>query len=88
MGFSKVRNIETFFGEELRELDLTDDRLETLLRYLNCDGNWYSFEEELGGSLLQVYDIKPERVRLDPTFRTHNCHTPTKLWLRHTQATF
>jgi hypothetical protein len=54
-------------GEELRELDLTDDRLEALLRYLECDRDWYSVKSELGGSLLQVYDIAPERVRLDST---------------------
>jgi hypothetical protein len=49
--------LKTFFGEELGEFDLADDRLEELLRYFNSDANWYSFEEELGGSLLQVYDI-------------------------------
>jgi transposase len=35
--------------------DLTDDRLEALLRYLNCDRNWYPFEEQLSGSILRVY---------------------------------
>lgn len=69
----RLETLKTFFGEELRELDLTDDRLEALLRYLDCDGDWYSFEEELGGSLLQVYDIKPERVRLDSTTASSHC---------------
>jgi hypothetical protein len=69
----RLETLKTLFGEQLRELDLTDDRLEAVLRYLNCDGNWYSFEEELGGSLLQVYDIKPERVRLDSTTASSHC---------------
>nr|WP_242055546.1 DUF4277 domain-containing protein [Nostoc flagelliforme] len=63
----RLETLKTFFGEELRELDLSDDRLEALLRYLDCDRNWHLFEEELGGSLLQVYDIKPERGRMDST---------------------
>ena len=65
--------MKTFFGEELRELDFTDDRLEALLRYLNCDVKWHSFEEELGSSILQVYKIQPERVRLDSTTASSHC---------------
>ncbi len=52
-----------FVGSNLRSLDLTDDRLESLLRYLNKDKNWNLFEAELSRSILKVYDIKPEQVR-------------------------
>ena len=69
----RLETLKTFFGEELRELDLTDDRLEALLRYLNCDESWKSFEEELGSSILQVYKIQPERVRLDSTTASSHC---------------
>ena len=69
----RLETLKTFFGEELRELDLTDDRLEALLRYLNCDESWNSFEEELGSNLLQVYDITAERVRLDSTTASSHC---------------
>ena len=69
----RLETLKTFFGEELREFDLTDDRLEALLRYLNSDSHWYSFEEELGGSLLQVYEMKAERVRLDSTTASSYC---------------
>ena len=69
----RLETLKTFLGEELRELDLTDDRLEALLRYLECDRDWDSFESELGGSLLQVYDLKPERVRLDSTTASSHC---------------
>lgn len=69
----RLETLKAFFGEELDELDLTDDRLEAVLRYLDSDRNWYSFEEELGGNLLQVYDITPERVRMDSTTASSYC---------------
>ena len=69
----RLETLKTFVGEDLRELDLTDDRLEALLRYLNCDESWKSFEEELGSSILQVYKIQPERVRLDSTTASSHC---------------
>ena len=56
-----------FVGSNLRGLDLTDDRLESLLRYLNKDENWNSFEAEISRSILKVYEIKPLQVRLDST---------------------
>ncbi len=71
--FKRLETLKAFCGEDLHELDLTDDRLEAVLRYLDSDRNWYSFEEELGGSLLQVYDIAPERVRLDSTTASSYC---------------
>lgn len=40
---------------------------------LNSDEDWYAFESELGGSLLQVYDITPERVRMDSTTASSYC---------------
>jgi transposase len=52
---------------ELFALDFTDDRLEALLRYLSEDDPWRQFEQELGGNLVQVYDLSVERVRLDAT---------------------
>lgn len=71
--FKRLETLKAFCGEDLHELDLTDDRLEAVLRYLDRDRNWYSFEEELGGSLLQVYDITPERVRMDSTTASSHC---------------
>lgn len=69
----RLETLKTLIGESLHELDLTDDRLEAALRYLDCDRNWNSFEDELGSSLLQVYDITPERVRLDSTTASSYC---------------
>ncbi|MEH1803307.1 MAG: hypothetical protein V7L13_29925 [Nostoc sp.] len=69
----RLETLKTFVGEGLGELDLTDDRLEAVLRYFDSDSNWYSFEEELGSSLLQVYEIQPQRVRLDSTTASSHC---------------
>ena len=74
----RLETLKKLIGESLNELDLTDDRLEAVLRYLNCDENWYAFEEELGSNLLQVYDIKPERVRLDSTTASSYCGVNTE----------
>jgi transposase len=72
-GDKRLETLKIFFGDSLRSLDLTDDRLEAVLRYFNCDRNWYSFEKELGSSLLRVYDIEPEQVRLDSTTASSHC---------------
>ncbi|WP_375507041.1 transposase [uncultured Nostoc sp.] len=69
----RLETLKTFVGEGLGELDLTDDPLEAVLRYFDSDSNWYSFEEELGSSLLQVYEIQPQRVRLDSTTASSHC---------------
>ncbi len=52
---------------ELTELDFTDDRLTLLLRRLSEPTAWAAIETELGRNILRVYDLTPERVRLDPT---------------------
>lgn len=52
---------------ELDELDFTDDRLTLLLRRLSRVSTWQAIETDLGRSIVRVYDLKPERVRLDPT---------------------
>jgi len=60
-------------GQSLRALDLSDDRLEAVLGYLSEDEPWHRFEAELGGDLVRVYDLKAERVRLDPTTASSYC---------------
>ena len=44
----RLETLKTFISESLDELDLTDDRLEATLRYLNCDEKWSIVEEERG----------------------------------------
>lgn len=51
----------------LTELDFTDDRLALVLGRLSDPTTWAAIETELGRNILRVYDLTPERVRLDPT---------------------
>jgi transposase len=59
--------IERISGMKVKELDFTDDRLTLLLRRLSKPETWQAIETELGHSILRVYELKPERVRLDAT---------------------
>jgi transposase len=54
-------------GQPLQVLDVTDDRLADLLRTLSDDTAWTNFERRLSGTVLRVYDLRAERVRLDST---------------------
>jgi transposase len=69
----RLETLRVCTGQPLRALDFSDDRLEAVLRYLNQDESWQQLEQELGGSLLRVYELKPERVRLDSTTASGYC---------------
>lgn len=51
----------------LRALDFTDDRLAISLDILSDDQRWAQFETALNRRTIQVYDLKPDRVRIDST---------------------
>ena len=59
--------IERVTGMQVSELDFTDDRLTLLLRRLSKPETWQAIETDLGRSILRVYELKPEQVRLDAT---------------------
>lgn len=59
--------IERITGMKVRELDFTDDRLTLLLRRLSKPETWQAIETELGRSIIRVYELKTEQVRLDAT---------------------
>lgn len=59
--------IERITGMKVNELDFTDDRLTLLLRRLSHPATWQAIETDLGRNILRVYDLKPQRVRLDST---------------------
>jgi len=59
--------IERITGMQVSELDFTDDRLTLLLQRLSKPETWQAIETELGRNILRVYELKPERVRLDAT---------------------
>jgi transposase len=54
-------------GQPVRGLDFSDDRLESALVALSDDAQWAAFEADWNRQLLRVYDLNPERVRLDST---------------------
>ena len=53
--------------QPVRALDLSDDRLESVLRYLSDDAQWRLFEPAVNQRQIQVYDLHPKRLRLDST---------------------
>jgi transposase len=63
----RIESLGILLGQEVRGLDLSDDRLESVLFTLSKDESWSSFEQDLSQRQLQVYDLKSERVRLDST---------------------
>jgi transposase len=62
-----LETVGVSLDQDLRGLDMSDDRLESLLRYLSKDSPWRSFEQALSQRQIQVYDLSPQRVRLDST---------------------
>src|SRR2546426_5011622 len=61
------QTLRTCLGTEVRALDFSDDRLAAALDYLSEDAAWQEFERHLNQHTLRVYDLRPERVRLDAT---------------------
>ena len=59
--------------QPLIALDFSDDRLEAILRYLSDDESWQEFETDLGGTLVRVYDLDKQKVRLDSTTASGYC---------------
>jgi len=57
-------------GHQIRRLDFSDDRLGMCLRELSTEAVWHEVEGQLGETLVRVYELKKERVRLDATVGT------------------
>jgi len=56
-------------GQQVNELDFTNDRLTLLLRCLSKPVTWQAVERELGQSILRVYALTPKNVRF---LKIHN----------------
>ena len=54
-------------GDVVRADDLSDDRLEIVLRLLSDDSRWVAFESAFNQHLVRVYDLRAERVHVDST---------------------
>ncbi len=59
--------LEGCLGQRVRALDFSDDRLAAVLDYLSEDPAWRDYERALNRRLLRVYELAPERVRIDST---------------------
>ena len=65
-----TKRVETLRGcldAGLRALDFADDRLAIGLDMLSDDQHWAQFETALNRRTIRVYDLKPDRVRIDST---------------------
>lgn len=51
----------------ISDLNFADDRLSAILRCLNEDKTWETYEQEQGKHLIRVYELPDDRVRLDTT---------------------
>lgn len=60
-------NLQGSLHQLVRALDLSDDRLEGVLRYLSQDELWRGVETTLSQQQMQVYDLSPQTLRLDST---------------------
>jgi transposase len=61
------QTLELVTGLEIRELDFTDDRLTIALRHLSEDEQWNQIEQDLGQSLIRIYDLPQKTIRVDAT---------------------
>jgi len=70
----RVITLGRLSGQEVRELDFSDDRLGLCLKELSKPKVWQAVEEQLGAMLVRVYDLKSDVLRLDATVGTvgHN----------------
>jgi transposase len=54
-------------GKSVRPLDFSDDRLAAMLEAFSEAETWADCETALNGVMLRVYDLAPERIRIDST---------------------
>lgn len=62
-----LQTLQACVGQPVRALDFSDDRLADILTALGQDEPWEAFEAALNGRLVRVYNLDPQRVRLDST---------------------
>jgi transposase len=63
----RLHTLRASTGQRVHPLDLSDDRLAAVLEALRHDEAWQACEGAFTQHWLRVYDLQPERVRLDST---------------------
>lgn len=64
---SVPHTLATLLGQSVRTTDFTDDRLAEVVRVVSLNEVWHPLEQMLTRQMVRVYDLTPERVRLDST---------------------
>jgi len=73
--------LEHVTGRSIRDTDFTDDRLAIVLRLLSKADAWSAIEQELGQTIIRVYDLAKAPVRLDATtISGYHAGGPTSLF--------
>jgi transposase len=69
-----VITLSRLSGQAVQALDFSDDRLALCLEELYQPAVWHAIEQELGQTLVRVYQLAPTTLRLDATVGTvgHN----------------
>jgi transposase len=70
---SRLLTFRSVTGQRVERTDLSDDRLERVLRHLSDDHRWAQFEHALNEHTIRVYDLSSHRVHVDST--TASAHT-------------
>jgi transposase len=75
--------LSCLLGQDLREADLSDDRLAEVLRGLSQDAVWRRFEQASAQRMIRVYRLPTQRVRLDgTTVSIHSANEASVLFRR------
>jgi transposase len=64
---NRLRTLEISTGQRVRAQEWSDDRLGIVLDSLANTEKWQAFEADLNRRTVRVYDLKPQRVRVDST---------------------
>lgn len=64
---NRLRTLEISTGQRVRPQEWSDDRLGIVLDSLADTEKWQAFEADLNRRTVRVYNLKPQRVRVDST---------------------
>jgi transposase len=64
---TRLHTLQTWSGQAVRDQEWSDDRLSIVLDALSDDQQWQQFETALNRQIVRVYNLKPQRVRVDST---------------------
>lgn len=70
----RAETLKTCLSSDVRALDFADDRLAVGLDMLGDDKAWEKFEAALNKRTLRVYDLQPQRVRIDSSTANGHWH--------------